>query len=123
MNIKKKWFGITVTKTAEKYFYNLIKNDKLIIGIQIDIKKSGCAGFKYHLSIIKQNTKKDENNFYIYKKNNINIYIPMEYMLLIDKTEIDFVTTDGINMHIKFNNPNIDEYCGCGNSFHIITQK
>lgn len=121
--IKKKWIGITVTEAAEKYFYNLLHSNTFTIGIQIHIKKSGCAGFRYHLSLISKHNMIHENDFYIYKKNNIKIYIPIKNMLLMDKTKIDFVTTDGINMNITFNNPNIDVYCGCGESFNIENKK
>ncbi|QCI25888.1 iron-sulfur cluster assembly accessory protein [Buchnera aphidicola] len=123
MNIKKKWSGITITNAAEKYLDHLIKKNNNCIGIQINIKKSGCAGFRYNLSLIKHKYSEDKSSFYVYCKNNINIYISFQDMLLMDKTEIDFVTTDGINMHIKFNNPNIHTYCGCGDSFSIIKKK
>lgn len=119
--IKNIWQGITITKTAQQYFYHLMQKKKNIIGIKIKIKKSGCAGFKYCLSFINNQHKKNENNFYIYQNKYIKIYIPVKYMLWLDKTKIDYVTTDGINMHIKFINPKINEYCGCGDSFHIVS--
>ncbi|WP_343128268.1 iron-sulfur cluster assembly accessory protein [Buchnera aphidicola (Takecallis taiwana)] len=116
---KKKWTGITLTKTAQKYFYNLIQKEKNIIGIKIEVKKSGCAGFRYQLSFLKTHHLKHESEFYIYENKYIKIYIPNKYMVWLDKTHIDYVTTDGINMYIKFINPIINKYCGCGDSFHI----
>ncbi|CAL4042205.1 Protein SufA [Buchnera aphidicola (Takecallis arundicolens)] len=118
---KNTWKGITITQTAQQYFYSLIKNKKNIIGIKIEIKKSGCAGFRYDLSFINNENKNNENNFYIYQNKYIKIYIPVKYMFWLDKTKIDYVTADGINMCIKFINPKINEYCGCGDSFHIIS--
>ncbi|QCI27094.1 iron-sulfur cluster assembly accessory protein [Buchnera aphidicola] len=115
----KKWIGIKLTKLAQKYFTNLIHKNKNTIGIKINIKKSGCAGFKYNLLLININNQKEINKSYIYIKNNIKIYIPITDMPFIDGTIIDFITTDGINMNIQFNNPQINEYCGCGSSFYI----
>ena len=37
---------------------------------------------------------------------------------LIDGTSVDFVT-DGLNRTFRFDNPNVSEACGCGESFTV----
>ncbi|CAL4318931.1 iron-sulfur cluster assembly accessory protein [Buchnera aphidicola] len=117
---QKKWKGISLTQTAYKKIKNLIKKHQNIKGIQINIKKSGCAGFRYYLSLIYLETQINKKNFYIYQNQDAKIYIKNENMKLIDGTKIDFVESDGINMSFKFNNPQAKESCGCGESFNII---
>ncbi len=36
----------------------------------------------------------------------------------IDGTEVDFAR-DGLNESFKFNNPNVQSECGCGESFQV----
>ncbi|CAL4042173.1 Protein SufA [Buchnera aphidicola (Phyllaphis fagi)] len=120
MNIKKIWKGITVTNDAKKQIKYLIKKNNNTQSIQINIKKSGCAGFRYDLSLISCKHENIDKKYYIYQKDGIMIQIPIKYMYLIDGTTIDFLKGDGINMKFQFNNPNTQEFCGCGESFNII---
>jgi iron-sulfur cluster assembly protein len=36
----------------------------------------------------------------------------------LDGSELDFVK-DGLNQYFRFNNPNIKDECGCGESFNV----
>ncbi|CAL4318994.1 HesB/IscA family protein [Buchnera aphidicola] len=111
--------GIFITENAQKYLNKLIKKKNNSIGIEIKIKKSGCAGWKYHLYLIKKEDIKDKDQFYIYHIKDINIYVIKKNIKLIDGTEIDLLKNDGINFSIIFKNKKIDTFCGCGESFHI----
>lgn len=117
------WKGISLDRETQKYFQKLIQKKNNIAGIQIKIKKSGCAGFKYYLSLITTQEIKKIENFYLYNKNQINIYIKYEDMHIIDGTKIKFIKNDGINMSIKFDNPKVNEFCGCGESFSFREKK
>ncbi|MCW5197314.1 iron-sulfur cluster assembly accessory protein [Buchnera aphidicola] len=121
MKNKKIWKGITITDKAKKQIQYLIKKNKHVQSIQINIKKSGCAGFRYYLSLISDTKKIFTKKYYIYNKYNIIIQIPIKYMHIIDGTTIDFIKEDGINMKFKFNNPHVQQFCGCGESFNINT--
>lgn len=39
-------------------------------------------------------------------------------LVYIDGTELDF-TKEGLNEGFKFNNPNVKDECGCGESFTV----
>ncbi|CAL4318870.1 iron-sulfur cluster assembly accessory protein [Buchnera aphidicola] len=121
--MKNEWSGITITKLAKKYLKSIIKKKKNIQAIEIKIKKSGCAGFKYSLSLLTNSQKKNIQKYYVYNQDNIVIYIPEKYMYIMDKTKIDFIKKDGINMSITFMNDKIKRFCGCGDSFYIQDQK
>jgi len=116
--MKNKWTGITITKLAIQYIKSIIKNYDIQI-IKIDIKKSGCAGFRYDFSLINYYDIKNHQKYYIYEKEKIRVYIPIKYMPIFDKTEIDLIIQNDMNKSIKFNNPKIKEFCGCGDSFYI----
>ncbi|WP_343192681.1 iron-sulfur cluster assembly accessory protein [Buchnera aphidicola (Taiwanaphis decaspermi)] len=110
---KKKLKGIKITEQAVKKINNLMKNKKNI-GIRLSIIKSGCAGFKYLISLNKK--KKESDIVFFYK--NINIFIIDKYINFLDGTKIDFID-DGINKNFKFTNSRTQYKCGCGESFNI----
>ncbi|WP_343152923.1 iron-sulfur cluster assembly accessory protein [Buchnera aphidicola] len=105
---------IHITKAAEKQIKLLIKKDPLGKGIRINLKKTGCAGFKYVLEIAKN--KKEKEIFFL--KNGFNIFIPIKVIPFLIDTKIDFVK-EGMNQIFKFNNDKIKKFCGCGESFTL----
>jgi iron-sulfur cluster assembly protein len=46
------------------------------------------------------------------------VVVDKQSLTFVDGTEIDF-TRDGINEGLRFNNPNMKNECGCGESFNI----
>ena len=68
----------------------------------------------YTLEFLDQQNPEDV----IFESNNIKIYVDPKSLVYIDGTELDF-TREGINEGFKFNNPNVKDECGCGESFTV----
>lgn len=116
INISKKKMnhGIQVTEQAIRQISNLIKKNILIKGVRIDIKKSGCAGFKYNLKLVSSKEKGDI--VFIVKK--IEFYIPFKKIKIIENTKIHY-SKNGLNYIFSFENIKTKNLCGCGESFNI----
>lgn len=118
LNINKKvphnydWKGITITQTAEDHINDLMKKNSEVIGLHIDIKKSGCAGFTYIITLVKEHLNNDLK--FLYK--NISLFVSVKSIPFIDGTEIDYIT-EGLNQKFIFKNPKAQNICGCGASF------
>lgn len=108
------WNGLTLTNAAARQIIKLINKNSDMLGLKINIKKSGCAGFSY---FIKKATYLDKN-YLIYERNGAKLFVPLHIMPFIDGTELDYIQ-DGLNYMFKFNNPQIQLFCGCGESFNI----
>ncbi|CAL4319230.1 Protein SufA [Buchnera aphidicola (Neophyllaphis podocarpi)] len=106
------WKGIQITSKALKQILYLTKKNNNQ-GIRINIKKSGCAGFRYTMELAKN--QKIEEIKITYEK--ISIFIPIKITNIINGTKIDFIK-EGLNKTFKFENPKITQYCGCGESFN-----
>ena len=52
------------------------------------------------------------------ESNGIKIIIDDQSLRYLAGTELDFVR-EGLNAGFKFNNPNVEESCGCGESFSL----
>ncbi|WP_082253667.1 HesB/IscA family protein [Buchnera aphidicola] len=105
---------INITKKAEKQIIFLLKKSKKNIGVQIKIKKTGCAGFKYVLAM----AKKIDSSECVLTEKKIKFFIPVQWTSIINNTTIDFLAI-GLNSSFTFQNQNHISTCGCGESFNI----
>jgi iron-sulfur cluster assembly accessory protein len=112
---KKKLKGIFITKKALKKIIQIYETKKDIIGIKVDIKKTGCAGYKYVLEYV---IKKTEKNI-AFIKDNISIFIPKNKINVLDGIIINFVQKKFHN-YFDFYHKNSQNKCGCGESFQIV---
>ena len=80
-------------------------------GLRIGVKKGGCAGMEYTMEYV---TEPDQNDEVIEQDGARVLIAPMAQMFLFG-TEIDYETSL-LESGFKFNNPNVTEACGCGES-------
>ena len=80
--------------------------------LRISVKKKGCSGQSYSLEYIKEPNKLDE----IVIQDDIKIIIDSKALFSLIGSEMDYVE-DKLSSQFVFNNPNIKEMCGCGQSF------
>ncbi|MCU9849761.1 iron-sulfur cluster assembly accessory protein [Defluviimonas sp. WL0024] len=80
-------------------------------GLKLGVKKGGCAGMEYTMEIAAEAGPMDE----VIEQDGARVMIaPMAQMFLFG-TEIDYETSL-LESGFKFNNPNVSEACGCGES-------
>jgi iron-sulfur cluster assembly protein len=53
-----------------------------------------------------------------FESHGIKILVDPKSLVYIDGTELDFAK-EGLNEGFKFNNPNVKDECGCGESFTV----
>jgi len=80
-------------------------------GLKIGVKKGGCAGMEYTME---HATEIGEHDAVIEKDGARVLIAPMAQMFLFG-TEIDY-TTSLLESGFVFNNPNVVDSCGCGES-------
>ncbi|ACL29942.1 iron-sulfur cluster assembly accessory protein [Buchnera aphidicola] len=119
--LKKNTFqNISITKDAIEQILFLINVNSDNIGIRLSIKKSGCAGFRYSMKLLKASElkkEKDEKEVSFFYQN-ILIYIYSKDIPFLEGIRIDFVKNN-INKIFKFYNTKLEKFCGCGESFSI----
>ena len=80
-------------------------------GLRIGVKKGGCAGMEYTMDYVDEVDPHDE----VVEQDGARVMIaPMAQMFLFG-TEIDYQTSL-LESGFVFNNPNVTEACGCGES-------
>ena len=109
------WQGLTITASAAQQINRLIANNVTLQGMRLSVKKSGCAGFAYDLSL----AKTDDNNDFVYENEGAKVFVPQDAMAYVDGTRVDYVS-EGVNKIFKFDNPKATNACGCGESFSAV---
>jgi iron-sulfur cluster assembly protein len=103
---------ITLTKSAAQHINKMLNELPNAQGMRVTLKQAGCTGFKY----IVEATDTINETDHIFESEGIRIIIDKKNIVFIDDTEIDYIQ-QGLNAKLVFNNPHVDEACGCGESF------
>ena len=101
---------ISLTNKAAEKVKELILNKKKY-ALRLDLKKGGCAGMEYSMQYVDAAAENEE----VVEFDGARIIVaPLAQMYLFGTT-IDY--EDGLlESGFKFNNPNVSESCGCGES-------
>ncbi len=106
--------AITLTETAAERVKTFLQNRGKGIGLRLGIKTSGCSGMAYVLEFIDEIADDDK----VFESQGVKIVVDAKSLLYIDGTELDY-GKEGLNEGFKFNNPNVKDQCGCGESFTV----
>ena len=102
--------AVTLTQKAVQQI-NALMDQNGHYGLRLGVKKGGCAGMEYTLDYVDEVTQHDE----VIEQDGAKVLIaPMAQMFLFG-TEIDYFESL-LESGFRFNNPNITEACGCGES-------
>ena len=102
--------AVTMTPAAIAQIAKLMARDGHQ-GLRIGVKKGGCAGMEYTMDYVDAVDPNDE----VVEADGARVMIaPMAQMFLFG-TEIDYKTSL-LSSEFVFNNPNVAEACGCGES-------
>ena len=105
--------AVTLSESAAKHVQGFLAK-RGGIGLRLAVKTSGCSGMAYALEFADAADKDDLE----FESRGVKLLIDPKSLPYIDGTELDFVR-EGLNEGFKFNNPNVKNECGCGESFTV----
>ncbi|HHF7087384.1 TPA: iron-sulfur cluster assembly protein IscA [Haemophilus influenzae] len=106
--------GITLTEKAAQRVKAFLDNRGKGIGLRLGVKTSGCSGLAYVLEFVDALNSEDQ----VFEQHGVNIIVDPKSLVYLNGIELDYVK-EGLNEGFKYNNPNVKESCGCGESFHV----
>lgn len=104
---------ISFTDNAKQHIHTFIQNTN--DGFRVGIKKTGCSGYAYLVDVVAA----PKENDLIFSEGNFQVFLAKDCVDLINGTVIDFVDKGTGQKQLVFNNPNAEDYCGCGESFTV----
>ncbi len=105
---------VTLTERAARHVANFIAKRGKGFGVRIGVKTSGCSGMSYKLEFADDAAAGD----LVFESHGVRVLVDPKSLPYIDGTELDYAR-EGLNEGFKFNNPNVKDQCGCGESFNV----
>ena len=106
--------AITLSETAAKHVQKSIDNRGRGVGLRVGVRTTGCSGMAYVLEFADTVEEHDQ----VFESQGIKVIVDPKSLSYIDGTELDY-TKQGLNEGFEFNNPNVKDACGCGESFNV----
>ena len=105
---------ITLTESAAKHVANRLEKRGKGVGLRLGVRTSGCSGLAYKLEFADDFRPEDVR----FESHGVTVVVDPKSLPFLDGLTLDF-TREGLNEGLKFNNPNVKDECGCGESFNV----
>lgn len=106
--------AISLSPAAAERVRNFIAKRGKGGGLRLGVKTSGCSGMAYKLEFADEIADDDIT----FESHGVTVLIDPKSLPYLEGTELDY-TREGLNEGFKFNNPNVKDQCGCGESFNV----
>jgi iron-sulfur cluster assembly protein len=106
--------AVTLTDAAASRVKTFLEQRGKGAGLRLGVRTSGCSGMAYVLEFVDE----IDDNDTVFEDHGVKVIVDQKSLVYIDGTELDFAR-EGLNEGFKFNNPNVKDACGCGESFNV----
>jgi len=103
-----------MTPAAADHVRKYLANRGKGVGLRLGVRTSGCSGMAYVLEFADELDSDDQ----VFEDQGVKVIVDPKSLLYLDGTVLDY-TKEGLNEGFKFNNPNVKDSCGCGESFNV----
>ena len=107
--------AVTLTDKAVQRVANFLeKRGKGVGGLRLGVRTSGCSGMAYKLEFVDEINADDV----VFENSGVKVIVDAKSLPYLEGMELDYAR-EGLNEGFKFNNPNVKDQCGCGESFTV----
>lgn len=106
--------AITLTESAADRVRGYLEKRGHGLGLRLGVRRSGCTGWSYVVDYADERGEDDV----VFEDHGVKVLVKEKHLSYLDGTELDFVR-EGLNQHFAFRNPNVQDECGCGESFNV----
>lgn len=105
---------LSITPAAAEQIRRALAERGHGLGLRVSVKPSGCSGYSYVLDFADESHGGDTT----FEEHGVTVFVAAEALEMLDGSEVDYVS-EGLNRFFRFNNPNVKDQCGCGESFTV----
>jgi iron-sulfur cluster assembly protein len=105
--------AITLTPSAARQILSSVEKFGGI-GLGLGVRAVGCSGFAYTFEMAQEVGPDDQ----LFEGHSAQLVVDRKALAYLDGAELDFVR-DGFKQLFAVKNPNVDDTCGCGESFSV----
>jgi iron-sulfur cluster assembly protein len=105
---------VTLSASAAKHVAAQLAKRGKGVGLRLGVRTSGCSGLAYKIEYADEIRPEDLR----FECHGVAVIVDPKSLPYLEGTELDFAR-EGLNEGFKFNNPNVKDACGCGESFNV----
>ena len=106
--------SISLTERAAEHVKSFLANEVGADSLRLAVKTTGCSGYMYVVGAAEEINEHDE----VFESLGVKVVVDNESLKYLSGTKIDYAR-EGLNEGFKFDNPNVKDTCGCGESFNL----
>ena len=106
--------AITLTAAAADRVKTFMDQRGKGVGLRLAVKTTGCSGMAY----VMEYADVIEDEDLVFEDHGVKLLVDPKSLVYLDGTELDYAK-EGLNEGFQFNNPNVKDLCGCGESFNV----
>jgi iron-sulfur cluster assembly protein len=106
--------SVTLTERAAQHVHSFLAKRGKGVGLRVGVRTSGCSGMAYKLEFADVVNPDD----HAFESHGVKVLVDPKSLPYLDGTELDY-GREGLNEGFKFQNPNVKDECGCGESFNV----
>jgi iron-sulfur cluster assembly protein len=106
--------AVSLSDKAARHVANYLVKRGKVLGLRLGVRTSGCSGMAYKLEFVDEVSPGD----LVFESNGVKVFVDAKSLPYLDGMELDYAR-EGLNEGFKFNNPNVKDQCGCGESFNV----
>ena len=105
---------VSVSARAAKHFTAQLAKQPGALAVRLAVKAAGCSGFAYRVD--PAHIIRDDDQ--VFESHGVRIVVDAESLPYVQGTTLD-VLKEGLARRVRFDNPNVRQSCGCGESFGV----
>jgi iron-sulfur cluster assembly protein IscA len=105
---------IMITEAAARRVKKFLAERGKGVGMRLAVKRTGCSGLAYVVDF----ADGIETDDAVFEEHGARVVVDSKSLAFLDGTELDY-GRNGLNEGFQFNNPNVKNTCGCGESFSV----
>ena len=105
--------AINLTPSATERVRSFMNRDGGL-GLRLGVRKTGCSGWAYIVELADQ----IESDDIVFEQDDVKVVVKNDSLAFLDGSTIDFIS-EGLVSTFRFDNPNVTDECGCGESFTV----
>ena len=84
------------------------------VGLRLGVRKTGCSGWAYVVELADAIDAGDV----VFEQGDVKVVVDHDSLAFLDGSTVDYVS-EGLVSSFRFDNPNVSDECGCGESFTV----
>lgn len=105
---------IQLSEAAAQYLRAQIARHPGAIAVRLGVERAGCSGFRYRLDRAGEIAEGDA----LFESGCVRIVVDAASLPYVQGTRVDLVR-EALGQRLQYENPNVRQSCGCGESFGV----